>query len=361
VALNEEKANMDILTNRAGNLNKKKFAQESIQLRQQLEKKTHDLQAIIWKMNELHLINKTYNEKMSNREQHVTYLEENLVELQSSNRNMIMERQEAEDKLREELENLKVLVDAMTIPLWQFGECGVTGRTLASRIRLPVRGGDYAEENGQNADGHGSMESLEQSEVSEEDEEEEEDESVELETPEQSPVRAPLTVQQVQIIQQSNVSMRDVSTQTLIASQEKGTMTDAAAMPQTATTIPPRDPNLIGKSTTYANAVKTKEVAQIYASDGDSVSSASHTAPPAPQSDTVPTPNNRRRSVEKDLPPPPQGAAPQSTDDLFRGGKSSSSQPRRFVHKFGLMIRPGVLKESSSSSKPKESSSRTKS
>jgi hypothetical protein len=86
VALNEEKANVDVLTNRAGNKDKKKLAQESIQLNQQLDKKTHDLQAIIWKMNELHLINKTYNEKMSNREQHVTYLEENLVELQNSNR-----------------------------------------------------------------------------------------------------------------------------------------------------------------------------------------------------------------------------------------------------------------------------------
>ncbi|KAL7520975.1 hypothetical protein ACHAWX_005669 [Stephanocyclus meneghinianus] len=368
VALNEEKANVDILTNRAGNLNKKKFAQESIQLKQQLDKKTHDLQAIIWKMNELHLINKTYNEKMSNREQHVTYLEENLLELQNSNRNIIMERQEAEDKLRQELESLKVLVDAMTIPLWQFGECGVTGRTLASRIRLPVRGGEYIEENAQKNDGSESLESLEESVVSEDEEEEDEmDESVEAETPEQAPAIAPMTpqapapVQQVQIIQQKNVPMRDASTQTLFSSQEKGTMTDAAVMPQT----PPPKGALSSSATsaslsTFASAA-AKSVVQQHVGDAStkedhsSVSSSSFTGLNSSQQDVVSTKSNTLSSykVEK------QTTVLQSPEDLFRGGKSPSSQPRRFVHKFGLMIRPGVLKESSS--KPKDSSSRIKS
>merc|ERR1712129_385953 len=96
---------------------------EAMSLRQAL-----DMQAIIWKMNELHLINKTYNEKMANREQHVTYLEECLIDLQNTNRNLIMDKQESEAKLREELENLQVLVDAMP------------KRNLASRILLPTKG-----------------------------------------------------------------------------------------------------------------------------------------------------------------------------------------------------------------------------
>ena len=342
VALNEEKANVDILTNRAGNLNKKKFAQESIQLKQQLEKKTHDLQAIIWKMNELHLINKTYNEKMSNREQHVTYLEENLVELQSSNRNMILERQEAEDKLREELESLKVLVDAMTIPLWQFGECGVTGRTLASRIRLPIRGGESVEESDEKNDGEGSMDSLEESVVSEEDDEEEEESVGTDKAPEiaaAAPVipQPPAPVQQVQIIQQNNVPMRDASTQTQINSAERGTMTDVSHQPP-----PPPQP----RPTSYASAVNTKETVPQTATDkADNSSSVSKSTANGPQQGSIS--KQTLPTVEKEK-PTQTAPLPTSPDDLFRGGKSSSSQPRRSVQKFGLMIRPGVLKESSS-------------
>lgn len=330
VALNEEKANVDILTNRAGNMNKKKFAQESIQLKQQLEKKTHDLQAIIWKMNELHLINKTYNEKMSNREQHVTYLEENLVELQGSNRNMIMERQEAEDKLREELESLKVLVDAMTIPLWQFGEGGVTGQTLASRIRLPVRGGEYVQENGENDDGEGSMVSLEESVVSEE----EEDEEVTL------AAEAPEPAQQVQIIQQNNVPMRDASTQTQIDLKESGTMTDM----QQIAPPPQRRPSTYASA---ANTVGSKErVEQLSMDKSDVSTAASLSTANSSQHEDIPIRPPPPNSVRETAPP-----SPQSPEDLFRGGKSSSSQPRRSVQKFSLMIRPGVLKESSSKSK----------
>jgi hypothetical protein len=121
-------------------LNQRKLAQEAMTLRQQNERKSHDLKAIIWKMNELHLINKTFNEKMANRDQHVHYLEECLMDLQNTNRYLVMEKQSSDLKLRDELENLQILIDAMTIPLWQFGECGVTKRNLTSRIVLPVRG-----------------------------------------------------------------------------------------------------------------------------------------------------------------------------------------------------------------------------
>eukprot|EP00978_Attheya_sp_CCMP212_P044848 scaffold324807_cov94-Attheya_sp.AAC.1 len=107
VSLNEEKANVDVLTNRSGSLSKKRLAQEATSLRQALDRKTHDLQAIIWKMNELHLINKTYNEKMANSEQHVTYLEESLLDLQNTNRRTILEREESEKKMRGETEKLK--------------------------------------------------------------------------------------------------------------------------------------------------------------------------------------------------------------------------------------------------------------
>jgi len=345
VALNEEKANVDILTNRPGNLNKKKFAQESIQLKQQLDKKTHDLQAIIWKMNELHLINKTYNEKMSNREQHVTYLEENLVELQSSNRNMILERQEAEGHLREELDNLKVLVDAMTVPLWQFGECGVSGRTLASRIRLPVCGGDSGM-NENDTDGVESMESLEESVGSYEVVEEEEDESEyenEVDGPETS-------ASQVGIIANSNVQKRDSSTQTYIPSGEKGTMTDVAVTHQTPRAnsrdvISPRNDVPVSMTPLHksaylsSNSTSSKDQTRVNQKSGSPTSSIdgiSAAESKLAQINIVDSASNGRHLPE---------------DRLLYGGKPAGSQPRRSVHKFGLMIRPGVLKESSSKAK----------
>lgn len=142
MALNEEKAVVDALTNKAGGLSKKRLAQEAISLRQQVEKKTASLTAIAWKMNELNLINKTYNEKMANREQHVLYLEEQLVELQNNNRRLIVDSGENEKKLRDEIDNLQNVVAGMTVPLWQFGEKTVGDKPFSSRIILTSVGGN---------------------------------------------------------------------------------------------------------------------------------------------------------------------------------------------------------------------------
>jgi len=90
IALNQEKANVNVLTSRSGSLSNKRLAQEAIALRQALDRKTHDLQAIIWKMNELQLINKMYNNKIVNRDQNVHYLEESLMDLQRTNRVLVI-------------------------------------------------------------------------------------------------------------------------------------------------------------------------------------------------------------------------------------------------------------------------------
>ena len=327
VALNEEKANVDVLTNRAGNKDKKKLAQESIQLNQQLDKKTHDLQAIIWKMNELHLINKTYNEKMSNREQHVTYLEENLVELQNSNRNMTLERQEAEGDLRAELDNLKVLVNAMTVPLWQFGECGITGRTLASRIRLPVCGGDCNGNDIENDadDGESVEESLASSDEEDEDASEDEDE---LES-------AELPTAQVQNPDQTKLLLCEASTQTDVASGEKGTMTDMTVTP------PPQHPTPFISN--RANAPRSDVTnGSVIALNKDCLPSLN----PSKVDRVYGAPNvsveGNRAQTENDI----SNGHHFTEEYLFVGGMPAGSQPRRFVHKYGSMIRPACLKMS---------------
>jgi hypothetical protein len=310
VALNEEKANVDVLTNRAGNKDKKKLAQESIQLKQQLDKKTHDLQAIIWKMNELHLINKTYNEKMSNREQHVTYLEENLVELQNSNRNMILERQEAEGDLRAELDNLKVLVNAMTVPLWQFGESGITGRTLASRIRLPVCSGDF-DENDMDIDiddGESVEESVGSSDEEDEDASVDEDES---NSPE-------LSSDEVKNSAQCKLLLCEASTQTDVSSGERGTMTDMIETPQ-------HPPPVISNR---ANSSRSENGSLV--APNRAVLSSTYVA------------NGRSRTQTENV--NSSNGHHFAEDDLCVGGMPAGSQPRRCVQKYGSMIRPACLK-----------------
>ena len=327
VALNEEKAHVDVLSNRPGNMSNRKMAQETIQLKQQLEKKTHDLQQIIWKMNELHLINKTYNEKMSNREQHVTYLEENLVELQGSNRNMILERQEAEEKLRGELDNLKVLVDAMTIPLWQFGETGATS-TLSSRIRLPVRGGIDVKEDDDDVDGSGDLDSLEGSVVSVDDEEEEEESDEEDDEDTQS--------RQVQIIARKSVPMRDAAVQACVSVSERGTLTDPI-MSDTPLSL-----RSDASTTPYASARPNTESTRTQ-------DNGAHLKSSPRSSDTVTS--NGTLGNSSAMSAAISDVRSMSAEDVYRGGKPSSNQPRRCVHKYGQMIRPGVLKEREKSSK----------
>lgn len=140
--LKEERATVELLSGKAGGLHKKQLAQEAIQLRHQIEKKTENLIAISWKMNELNLINKAYNEKMVNREQHLIYLEENYVELQNKNRVVIEERQESERMLREERDSLQKALGGMSVSLWQFNEDKPGKvRTFASRVVIPVQGG----------------------------------------------------------------------------------------------------------------------------------------------------------------------------------------------------------------------------
>jgi len=374
VALNEEKSNVEILTNRAGNANKLKFAQECTRLKQQLDKKTHDLQAIIWKMNELHLINKTYNEKMSAREHHVTYLEENLVELQSAYRTLILERQDAEGALRSELDNLKVLVDAMTVPLWQFGECGTAGKTLTSRIRLPVCGQDgmdVYEDDDDDGDGVESLESAEESvnsldEEDDDDEEEESEEEAELEDTDAVVASG---------AKKAMVPVREASTQTDIPLGEKGTVTD-----NTMETIPPRAVpqaplRQINTATTTISS-STDDTAAKIVTRGN-LSPAATTAPD--EAASLPSKLNRMDISETNVYPPPSSSSSsyyitdknanggdndedEYYDDdndeyLYYGAMPQTDEPRRHVHKFGYMIRPAVLKESSTNNNTTTSNS----
>lgn len=117
-----ERAMVEALSARQGAMGKMKAAQELNTIKQELERKTNDLHAIVWKMNELHLVNKTMDTKVESREQHVNYLEEHLMELQNRNRRLVLERQEMEQQFREENTILEDQVAGMATQIWQLGD-----------------------------------------------------------------------------------------------------------------------------------------------------------------------------------------------------------------------------------------------
>lgn len=117
-----EKAMVEALSARQGAMGKMKAAQELSTIRQELERKTNDLHAIVWKMNELHLVNKTIDTKVESREQHVNYLEEHLVDLQTRNRRLVLDLQEMERRLRQENTLLQDRLDGMATQIWQLGD-----------------------------------------------------------------------------------------------------------------------------------------------------------------------------------------------------------------------------------------------
>jgi len=146
-ALNDEKIKLSAILDGAGQpVGLKKLQMECMTLKKGLGKKCHDLEAVIWKMNELHLINKTYSEKMSNREKHVLYLEETVQELQRQNRILLLDKHSGEDKFREESKIWHDLVDSLRFPLWQFEEQPVKHSPVTSRILIPVIRNEHYEE-----------------------------------------------------------------------------------------------------------------------------------------------------------------------------------------------------------------------
>lgn len=138
-SLNAEKAMVEALSTRQGALGKMKAAQEMNILKNELERKTNDIQAIVWKMNELHLVNKTVNEKVENRESQIAFMDDNLQALETKTRQMGVERLESERKLREENSQLIQRLEGLMTKLWQLGEEPVEA-TERHKLIIPVSG-----------------------------------------------------------------------------------------------------------------------------------------------------------------------------------------------------------------------------
>ncbi|KAL3917004.1 MAG: hypothetical protein SGILL_004915 [Bacillariaceae sp.] len=139
-SVNAEKAMVEALSGRQGAATKMKQAQEVIMLKTELERRTNDLLAIVWKMNELHLVNKTIDTKVGTREQHVMYLEDQVSEIQSNTHRALSQRQINERKLREQNSELRNRLESMNTNLWQLGEN--LDKAPVWRLLVPYSGDD---------------------------------------------------------------------------------------------------------------------------------------------------------------------------------------------------------------------------
>ena len=121
-SLNAEKSMVQALAGRQGAMTKMKQIQATITLKTELERKTNDLLAIVWKMNELHLVNKTIDAKAVIREQKCTYLSEYLLQLQTKNKRLVSQIEDDKKRLRDDNIYLRKQLEGMSLSLWQLGE-----------------------------------------------------------------------------------------------------------------------------------------------------------------------------------------------------------------------------------------------
>jgi hypothetical protein len=113
------------------------LVREKLALQEKLDRKEKDWNAVVWKMNELHLSAKDGREKVDNREQHITYLEQTLSSTQDKNAHVIQDRQILERRLNREMADLRKQVHSIGKQIWHLEENGSSRPPLHSRIVLP--------------------------------------------------------------------------------------------------------------------------------------------------------------------------------------------------------------------------------
>lgn len=107
-------------------------------LKTELTKKSADLEGVIWKMNEIHLINKSYKDKLESRDQHIVYLDETLKKEFDKNYNQVILNAKQEKKLQTEVADLHKRMESLVKSL---GKDGDGDTDLANRIVIPIQGG----------------------------------------------------------------------------------------------------------------------------------------------------------------------------------------------------------------------------
>jgi hypothetical protein len=106
-------------------------------LRQALEKRDKDINAVIWKMNELHVSGKAFQERCELREPHIAYLEGMLAKVECDYRQCSTERSVLETKYRNEISKLRFKLRSVAGPTWHVIGSSKLLPSLESRLVIP--------------------------------------------------------------------------------------------------------------------------------------------------------------------------------------------------------------------------------
>uniref|UniRef100_A0A7S4J4X1 Kinesin motor domain-containing protein n=1 Tax=Odontella aurita TaxID=265563 RepID=A0A7S4J4X1_9STRA len=137
--LNEEKTNVEILTNRSGSIKHKQLGQDVMTLRREKVRMTENAKAALWKLQELQIVNKMLANKSNESSHHVSFLEEGFQRLQETFRTTVLDSLDADSQLRERVASLESVVDSLTVPQNQTIELDALSRPVP-RMNIPVRG-----------------------------------------------------------------------------------------------------------------------------------------------------------------------------------------------------------------------------
>lgn len=116
--LSREKLNVQTLSSRTtgASLIRKRLNQETMDLRKERDRLLQNLNTTLWKIQELHVVNKILDKRIKEGKRQQNYLEDEFQRLQETFRIMISDAYEKESELRRRICKLEEVVDSLTLP-----------------------------------------------------------------------------------------------------------------------------------------------------------------------------------------------------------------------------------------------------
>jgi len=107
----------EIIMNRHGSLRGKRMTQEVLELRKYRDRMMHKAKAVVWKRQELYVVNKVLGREVKDEKRQVTFLEEGFQRLQDKFRDTVLKSMEGDKELREKVGTLENIVDRLTVAI----------------------------------------------------------------------------------------------------------------------------------------------------------------------------------------------------------------------------------------------------
>lgn len=109
VLLNEERERIGTIVGRNKSLNVKNLTQEVLSLRKELDVTKHNAKAAMWKLQELHVVNKVLSKKGEETSEHVATLEEGFQRFQQTFRTTVLDSLDADAHLNDRIRSLEAI------------------------------------------------------------------------------------------------------------------------------------------------------------------------------------------------------------------------------------------------------------